>query len=171
MDSKIDLRIKAKRIRKSLDISKISSLAIFKIRKSDVYKSAKNVLIFYPMRYEINLLDLLDDDKNFYLPKVCGQKLFICPFKKGDKLEKSACFNVNEPCTEPVDPNKLDLIIVPALMVDKYGNRLGYGGGFYDRFLEEYSTIRTLVPIPKELFVDNLPIEKFDRKIDIVISL
>lgn len=171
MDSKIDLRIKAKSIRKDLDISKISSLAVFKIRDVEVYKSAKNVLIFYPMRYEIDLLALLDDDKNFYLPKVCGEKLFICPFQKGDKLQKSACFNVNEPCTDPEDADILDLIIVPALMVDKYGNRLGYGGGFYDRFLDENPFIKTLVPIPKELFVDNLPIENFDKKIDIVISL
>lgn len=171
MDSKIDLRIKAKSIRKYLNISKISSLAVSKIRDVDIYKEARNVLIFYPMRYEINLLDLLDDDKNFYLPKVCGQKLFICPFKKGDKLEKSACFNVNEPCTEPVDPNKLDLIIVPALMVDKNGYRLGYGGGFYDRFLGENSFIKTIVPIPKELFVEKLPVEIFDKKIDVVITL
>lgn len=154
-----------------MDISKISSLAIFKIRGTDVYKSAKNVLLFYPMRYEINLLDLLDDDKNFYLPKVCGQKLFICPFKKGDKLEKSACFNVNEPCTAPVDTNILDLIIVPALMVDKYGNRLGYGGGFYDRFLSDNPLIKTITPIPKELFVEELPIESLDKKIEYIITL
>ena len=148
MDSKIDLRIKAKSIRKYLNISKISSLAVSKIRDVDIYKEARNVLIFYPMRYEIDLLALLDDDKNFYSPKVFDKKLFICPFKKGDKLEKS-CFNVNEPCTSPVDPNVLDLVIVPALMVDKNGYRLGYGGGFYDRFLGENSFIKTIVPIPK----------------------
>ena len=170
MDSKIDLRIKAKSIRKDLDISKRSSLAVFKIRDVEVYKSAKNVLIFYPMRYEIDLLALLDDDKNFYLPKVSGQKLFICPFNKGDKLEKSY-FNVNEPCTSPVDPNVLDLIIVPALMVDKKGFRLGYGGGFYDRFLGENSFIKTIAPIPKELFVEKLPVENFDKKIDVVITI
>lgn len=170
MDSKIDLRIKAKSIRKYLNISKISSLAVSKIRDVDIYKEAKNVLIFYPMRYEIDLLALLDDDKNFYLPKVSDKKLFICPFKKGDKLEKS-CFNVNEPCTSPVDPNVLDLIIVPALMVDKNGYRLGYGGGFYDRFLGENSFIKTIVPIPKELFVEKLPVEIFDKKIDVVITL
>ena len=59
MDSKIDLRIKAKSIRKYLNISKISSLAVSKIRDVDIYKEARNVLIFYPMRYEIDLLALL----------------------------------------------------------------------------------------------------------------
>lgn len=170
MDSKIDLRIKAKSIRKYLNISKISSLAVSKIRDVDIYKEARNVLIFYPMRYEIDLLALLDDNKNFYLPKVCGQNIFICPFKRGDKLEKS-CFNVNEPCTSPVDPNVLDLIIVPALMVDKRGFRLGYGGGFYDRFLSDNPLIKTIAPIPKELFVEELPVENFDRKIDYILNL
>lgn len=47
MDSKIDLRIKAKSIRKYLNISKISSLAVSKIRDVDIYKEARNVLIFY----------------------------------------------------------------------------------------------------------------------------
>lgn len=171
MDSKIDLRIKAKSIRKTLDILKISSLAVSKIRDINVYKSAKNVLIFYPMRYEIDLLPLLDDDKNFYLPKVSGEKLFICPFKKGDKLEKSTCFNVNEPCTDPEDADILDLAVVPALMVDKNGFRLGYGGGFYDRFLSDNPLIKTITPIPKELFVEKLPSESFDKKIDYIITL
>ena len=170
MDSKINLRIKAKSLRKNLDIYKISSLAVSKIRESDVYISAKNVLIFYPMRYEINLLDLLDDDKNFYLPKVYDKKLFICPFKKGDKLVKS-CFNVNEPCSEPVDAKILDLIIVPALMVDKSGYRLGYGGGFYDRFLTNNPSIKTIVAIPKELYIEELPVENFDKKIDYIIVI
>ena len=118
------------------------------------------------------------------MPKVFDKKLFICPFKKGDKLEKS-CFNVNEPCTSPVDPNVLDLVIVPALMVDKNGYRLGYGGGFYDIAFFSYnpfmitlsfkqgenSFIKTIVPIPKELFVEKLPVEIFDKKIDVVITL
>ena len=59
MDSKINLRIKAKSIRKILDISNISSLAVSKIREADFYKSVENVLFFYPMRYEINLLEVI----------------------------------------------------------------------------------------------------------------
>ena len=50
-------------------------------------------------------------------------------------------FGIKEPCSEPVAPDILDLIIVPALMVDKNGYRLGYGGGFYDRFLKKCHVI------------------------------
>ncbi len=170
MDSKINLRAKAKGIRKSLNIDIISAAAVARIKELDEYKTALNVMIFYPLKFEINLLKLLDDDKNFYLPKVYEDIILVCPFKNGDRLEKS-CFNLSEPCSNPVDASILDLVILPALMADKYGYRLGYGGGFYDRFLEKYPDVKSILPIPKELFTDKLPHEKFDKKADITIIL
>ena len=67
-----------------------------------------------------------------------------------------------EPCTEPVEANILDLIIVPALMLDFKNYRLGYGGGFYDRFLAQNSNITTVSLIPVELFTESLPHDEFD---------
>ena len=170
MDSKSDLRKKAKCIRKSLSIAEKSKIAIEKIRENTLYIPAKNVLIYYPLRYELNLLALLDDEKNFYLPRVCGENLQICPFKKGDKLVASS-FNICEPCSNSINPRNLDLVVVPALMADKSGFRLGYGGGFYDRFLVENKTVKTILPIAKELIVEELPHEEFDIKIDEIIPV
>lgn len=170
MDSKSDLRKKAKCIRKSLSIAEKSTIAVEKIRGNTLYIPAKNVLIYYPLRYELNLLALLDDEKNFYLPRVCGENLQICPFKKGDKLVTSS-FNICEPCSNSINPRNLDLVVVPALMVDKSGFRLGYGGGFYDRFLVKNNTVKTILPIPKELIVEELPHEEFDIKIDEIIPV
>ena len=129
---------------------------------------ARYILIYYPLRYELNLLALLDDEKNFYLPRVCGDKLLICPFKKGEKLEKSK-LNICEPCSNPINPQNLDLVIVPALMADVNGYRLGYGGGFYDRFLAQNMELKTILPIAKELFVEELPHEKFDIPVNEVL--
>ncbi len=168
MDNKTDLRIRAKSIRKTLDIGILSKNAISKIRQTSTYKSAKNVLIYYPMKFEINILELLNDDKNFYLPKVCDNDLEICPFAIGDVLEKSD-FNVFEPCSNSVNADILDLIIVPGLMADSKNYRLGYGGGFYDRFLSKYSQIPTILPIAKELLTDELPVEEFDIRINSII--
>lgn len=165
MEDKIDLRIQAKYIRKQLDISKLSSCAVKLVRENETYLQAKNVMLYYPTKYEIDLLALLDDDKNFYLPKVSGKDLLVCPFKRNEKVVLSS-LKIKEPCSLPSNPEILDLIIVPALMIDKNGYRLGYGGGFYDRFLNKYSGTKTLTVIPDKLFTDNLPREKFDRKID-----
>ena len=163
MDNKTDLRVRSKSIRKTLDITRLSEQAAAKIRQTELYKNAKNVLIFYPMQYEINLLELLEDDKKFYLPKVCGNELLVCPYS--ENLVKSE-FNVCEPCSNPVTAEIIELAIVPALMADKSGYRLGYGGGFYDRFLSANTHIKTIVPIAKELFVDELPRDEFDVKVD-----
>ena len=169
MDNKSDIRLKAKDIRKHLDIEKISKSVIEKIQNFDIYRHAMHVMLFYPMKYEINLLDLLNDDKKFYLPKVNGENLYVCPYKKGDKLVKSS-FNVFEPCTNPVGADCLDLIFVPALTVDKNNFRLGYGGGFYDRFLKTCPNVCTVVPISNELIIEKLPRENHDIPIDYVIS-
>lgn len=174
VDKKIDLRANAKQIRRNLDMEKISILLVENLKQNSYYKNAKNVMIFYPTKYEVNLLSLLDDSKKFYLPKVKDKDLLVCPYQKGDKLEKSY-FNILEPVSAPVNPEVLDLIVVPALMVDSNGYRLGYGGGFYDRFLsllmEKSKNFKTVCAIPKELLVKYLPKEKFDISIDIIISV
>lgn len=168
MNNKTDLRIWAKSIRKELDVEAKSLVLVDKIRNLDIYNSASNVMIFYPKRYEVDLTLLLDDSKKFYLPRVCDNQLEVCPYQKGGELIVSD-FKVCEPCSEPIKPSKLDLIIVPALAVDKFNYRLGYGGGFYDRFLAENS-IKTLLPIPQELVVEKLPTEICDIPVDIVIT-
>ena len=76
-----------------------------------------------------------------------------------------------EPCSNFINPRNLDLVVVPALMADKSGFRLGYGGGFYDRFLVENKTVKTILPIAKELIVEELPHEEFDIKIDEIIPV
>ena len=168
MDKKISLRLKAKEIRNSLDIANISNILTEKIRHLDIYKYSKNVMIFYPLKNEINLLKLLDDNKNFFLPRMNGKTLECCPYKKNDRL-KTVKFNIKEPETECVECPNLDLVITPALAVDKKGNRLGYGGGFYDRFLSKINS-KTLVALPQDLLFDNVPCEKFDIKIDYIIT-
>lgn len=170
MESKKELRKKAKEIRNSLDIKKISEKIIENIQSLKIYKMAKNVMIFYPLKHEVNLLALLNDNKNFFLPKVEGENLLVCPYQKGDKLVESR-YKSKEPLTESINANILDIIFVPALTVDENFNRLGYGGGFYDRFLSSVNKeIIKIVAIPEVLISSKLPSEAFDVKIDAIIS-
>jgi len=171
MNSKSELRTKAKDIRKNLPICKISEELTKLVQEHAFYKNAQHVMIFYPTKYEINLLGLLCDNKHFYLPRVNNDRLLVCPYQVNEKLEKSS-FNILEPCSTPTSAQDLDLVIVPALMADKYGYRLGYGGGFYDRFLDEFDgEFKTLTAIPKELFVEKLPVNQFDKKIDDILKI
>lgn len=168
MENKTCLRIWAKSLRKTLDTDKISNAIVKKIRSLEIYRTAKNVMIFYPLQFEINLLPLLEDSKNFYLPKVDGENLLVCPFKIGERLVKSE-FNVSEPLSVPVSSDIPEVVFVPALAVDKNNFRLGYGGGFYDRFLES-SKAYSIVPVSEKLIVEKLPVDEFDIPVDCVIT-
>lgn len=168
MLDKTHLRTKFKEERKSLDVEQISRDIVRNIRLQEFYKKAEHVMIFYPLKYEINLLDLLNDDKNFYFPKVHGENLLVCPYEPSVKFEKAA-FNIYEPCSAPVFPEILDLIFVPALAVDKKKFRLGYGGGFYDRFLKTCDAV-TAVPIYENFVVEELPYDDYDVRVDCIIT-
>lgn len=167
MESKTELRAKFKSIRRTLDISFKSKIISEKIQAASCFKEANHIMLFYPTKYEVNLLDMLNLDKTFYFPKVDGANLLVCPACAD---YKKSCLNILEPCSNPVSPEILELIIVPALAVDSERYRLGYGGGFYDRFLSKYPEIKTLTPIFKEFIVDKLPKYNSDIKIDYIIS-
>lgn len=154
--------------RKSLNLEVISGQIINKIRNLAEYKNSKNVMIFYPLKYEINLLGLLNDDKKFYLPKIDGENLLICPFKENQELETSS-FKTKEPKTNPVNISKIDLIFVPALCVDKNNYRLGYGKGYYDRLLKNFNGV-TVTPISEEFVIDEIPIDEFDEPVNLIVT-
>lgn len=169
MGNKQQLRIWVKEERKKLDIKSISQILVKKLQDSYEYKSAENIMIFYPLNGEINLLGLLkDNSKNFYLPKIEGENLLCCPFGEKDELCES-CFKTKEPTTESVEKDLIDLVIVPALAVDKNNYRLGYGGGFYDRFLNGVN-ITKIVCIPKEFLLETVYPEEHDIKVDKIIT-
>ncbi len=168
MENKITLRTHFKSIRKTLDRNMTSKSIIGNIIKFEVYKKAKRIMLFYPTKYEIDLRELTKDStKKFYYPRVSGENILVCPnigeFKKSD-------FGIFEPTSEPINPKELDLIFVPALAADKNRYRLGYGGGYYDRFLRNNPNITTITPIFKELITETLPTEEFDMKIDYIIT-
>ena len=67
------------------------------------------------------------------------------------------------------DKSLIDFAVIPALACDETGCRLGYGGGFYDRFLKDFEGV-TAVCIPKNLIVKTIFPEKYDIKADIIIT-
>lgn len=170
MFTKAELREKAKQVRSLLEMDKISEKIIESIRSAEIYNLAQHIMIFYPLKDEVNLLPLLKDNKNFYLPKVEGDELVVCPYKEGDALVTSK-FNTKEPVSKPVHPDILDIILIPALMVGRNFYRIGYGQGFYDRFLlkNTMGAIR-IVPISSLLVKDEVPFDEYDAQFDIILD-
>lgn len=79
-------------------------------------------------------------------------------------------WGVKEPNTvNEIDISLLDMIIVPMSAADKSGNRLGYGKGFYDRFLSQSTAFKAGLVFSEFLF-EEIPTEPFDEKLDAIIT-
>ena len=168
MISKTELRKQLLNKRKTLNTKILSNLICKKITDLKQYKTAKNIFAYYPKAYEVDISPLFEDNKkNWFLPKVIDNDMEFIEYHLGDNLIKSE-FGVLEPIGEKT-LIKPDLIIVPALSADKKGYRLGYGKGFYDRFLEK-QICTSISPVFSDLMVEALPIEKHDKKINIIVS-
>ena len=170
---KSDLRKSAKEIRKNLDIKAISIKIAEKIESSPEFQKSKHILLFYPKEFEINLISLCEKygrDKKFYLPKVNGSDMLVCPYSCAEKLEISN-FGVYEPCSMPVSPKIIDYAVIPCLCADKRGFRIGYGGGFYDRFLPNLGeNCIKIIPVAKKLLFEKIPTDDYDKSVDFIIT-
>ena len=168
--NKIIFRQKAKEIRNRLNIEVISNVIVNNIKKWDIYQNSDTIMLFYPIGSEINLLKLMDDTtKKFAFPVVDGNNMYFVYYKKENGF-KNGAFNIKEPVGDKVDINNITLILIPALAVDKTGYRLGYGKGYYDRFLSNITNAITAIPISENLVFDNIPKENHDIKANYIIT-
>jgi len=136
------------------------------------FQETKRVFVYAPTGFEIHFVEKMCKnfpDKKYFFPKVIEDKLEFYE-SKFDDLQKGK-FGLLEPVSGKSElPNKEDLVFVPALAVDKGLNRLGRGGGYYDRFLKDTQAWKVSV-IPEFAYVSKIPTEKHDVRIDEVIVM
>jgi 5-formyltetrahydrofolate cyclo-ligase len=98
------------------------------------FQQAKVIGLYSPIKNEPDLTPLIQKNKLVLLPKVVGDSLIYGQWKQGDTLIKSP-LNIFEPKTNKDDSQLLDLLIIPGVAFDRLGNRLGFGKGYFDRYL------------------------------------
>ena len=144
----------------SHDLLKIASEKIHKkLNKVFSFKNATKIGAYYPIGSEIFTQDiiqeLLSNGKEVFLPKVIGADLEFRKITDFSSLETGS-FDILEPKDDcPVD-NNLDVILVPTVGISQTGVRLGYGHGFYDRFLAEHKTVAISLVLEKQI-IKNIP--------------
>lgn len=121
------------------DIAARSDVLCRRVLASDAYKNAKTVYGYLPFNQEVRTLPLLQqalaDGKQVALPKCCGRQMRFVLISDLHRIRPSA-FGAPEPMEDsPVAADPAALVLVPGLAFDAAGHRMGYGGGFYDRFL------------------------------------
>lgn len=178
MDKKI-LRKRLIESRKSLDKTekaKWDKIISEKIINSDYFKNAEQVLIFsstddeFDTRYIIERCRLLY--KRVFYP-LCIDSDGKMEFYKVDSVGdlQVGMYNILEPkstCKKYI-PQDNDLIIVPCLSADRHKNRMGYGKGYYDRFLKDFNGM-SVSPCYDILLEDEIPTDKYDMKINIIVT-
>ncbi len=114
--------------------------------------------------------DCLTQGKRVWLPKIAGKEMDFFSYEKKECLIRNR-FGMLEPDgTEKKGTGKTGMIIVPALAVDKEGYRVGYGGGYYDRYLKEHKTLYKAGIVFSCQLLKKAPRCKYDIPLDCVIT-
>lgn len=171
---KYEIRNKIKGLRLMLsEADKLSAAdRVFdRLEKTAAFMLAEKILMYHSLPDELEthrFLDKWKQKKMFFLPRVNGVNLDILPFDE-TRLELGS-FHIEEPTgNDTVDPDDIELIIVPAVAFDRKGMRLGRGKGFYDRLLAR--TKATKIGIGYEFqLLDEIPAEEHDVPMDMVVT-
>ena len=172
---KKDLRKQAYEIRNKLASSGENPIKsqriISKILNSSDFINAQNIALYYPIKNEIDITNLLKvQDKNFYLPRCNSNELEFVKYVD-DKHLFIGSFGIIEPLGDKINPEILDVIYIPALMANTDNYRLGYGKGFYDRFFAKYNLkAKKIIVLANELINNSFVQDKNDYKCDSIIS-
>ena len=104
------------------------------------------------------------------LPRIEGADLVAVPFVPGDPV-RATTFGAFEPVApDVVDPAALDVIGVPGVAFDRQGHRIGYGGGYYDRFLRGLHTFTVAVAFGLQVVDRPLPAGNFDLPVHAIVT-
>ncbi len=188
MKNNIDIDLEKKIIRKSIQKERDSLSASEHAFKSQViaekliglpeYIKAKTIFIFHPFRSEVDtrivIRDALKKSKKIVLPKIINNEMKIFYISDMDIDLKRGSFGILEPeekrCKEAKLEN-IDLIIIPGICFDLNFNRIGYGGGFYDRILPEFKKNIKKIALSFDLqIINEVPFYPHDKKVDLIIT-
>ena len=155
------------------------------IHDSESYKKAKNIFCFISVSSEPDTSEIikvaLSSGKTICVPRTKSEHIMeAVPITETEYKAVSDWphrFGIPEPpdSIKPIDPLELDLVVVPSIATDIFGYRLGYGGGYYDAFINKYQIEckrPTLVAIlfSEFLLEEALPREAHDKSVDFIVT-
>ncbi len=145
------------------------------LQSLEVFQSSETVALYMAIAGEVNL------DSLFQKCRELGKRTCIPVFNAKEKLYEMAEITPETECStghygirEPLSPalipmGNVDLVVVPGVAFDRKGNRLGRGGGYYDRLLEEFSGTSVAVTFDFQV-LPTIPVEQHDKPVDILVT-
>ena len=132
---------------------------------------AKKVALYYPLDDEVDTRSLIDNlvasDIQVYLPIIDNGNMFFAKYN-GEENLNSGAFGIQEPISGILNTD-FDIVFVPLRAFDKNNNRLGRGGGYYDRVLPRLNAKKVGVAYSCQC-VDSVPTCAYDFPLDLVIA-
>jgi len=172
-DRKRELRRRIRDAERSLsaDFRTVSDAAVAKnIFSLDEYKNARTVFLFAGYGSEINTEEIIEDalagGKRVVLPLCTGKGIMEAREIRSLNELSPGAYGIPEPGPDsPAVPfSEIDFTLVPCYSCDSSGRRLGKGGGFYDRFLENYTGSKAII-VRECLMNYDIPMEKHDASV------
>ena len=162
-----------KRDATSAELRDISSERIHQnLKRITSFTNSQNIACYFPIGSEIDthniMLDMLEQDKNLLLPRIVNNNLEFCIVPNLEKLEKGS-FEIMEPKDSCKKAEKINCILIPTVGISKTGIRLGYGKGYYDKFLSSTDAVKISLTYAKQI-VKSIPNDSHDVKIDWIIT-
>ena len=165
------IKIRNQQFDKNLKIDTDKFFSFLKINKLNL----KNVGGYYPSNYEIDDLELLVllKKKNFKvsLPIIKkNNQMNFYSWSRNDPLKINK-FGIPEPLASKIIYP--DTLLVPLVAYDSHLNRLGYGGGYYDRYIEKLEKIKEVIKIGLAFSfqkISSIPINQYDKRLDFIIN-
>ena len=184
MKSHDELRQRNRKLRANLDAAQLERAAqelAERIVELPEYCQAQRIAAYHAVNGEIGLTPVIDhalaQGKEIYLPNLDQQALRFSPYFHGQKMRINK-FRLPEPDVSDsamLSPEALDLVLAPLVVFDSNRNRIGMGGGFYDRsFAFRKSTGQStpvLIGVAHEMQkVDRIVPEEWDVRLDMIVT-
>lgn len=155
------------------DILRRSEILAEKFARSNAYRTAKTIYGYLPYNQEVRTVPMLrralEEGKRVAVPKVYGDDMKFIYLDDLSQVAKGYA-GIPEPVADgPVAQDETALVLMPGLAFDRAGHRIGYGGGFYDKFLAREPHHPTVALCYDFQVMDRLETEEFDIPVDLVI--
>lgn len=144
---------------------------------TEEYKNSKVVFVYVSMGDEINTIEIIkrlfEDKKVVAVPKIFKnpKRMEALRIDSFDDLNQKGAFGILEPSFEAENISDLvDLTIVPGLAFESSGKRVGYGGGYYDKFFKSYPKSKKVALCYDYQIVENTYPQDYDQAVDKIIS-
>lgn len=181
-NNKKELRKEYKMLRNQMDLTNVekkSKLIVEKVIDSDFFVKAKNIMVYVPYKNEVDIRKVFEiaweRRKQILVPKTDSLTKKMEPYviKSWDELIIGN-YNIYEPNNNKKKPfliDKIDVILVPGIIFARDGYRIGYGGGYYDRFFERFKDLPLIVGIAYDFqILDFLPNDNYDYPVSEIIT-